>query len=104
MSSNSSVYVYVAVSMIAIIILSVCLIMNCNKEEYYGPNESYGDSGVDLFLPLHEETRDTCLCSGRKKLCSNREKMAESYLKGNTEFQDFAVNQQLNGGPHWKTH
>ena len=45
---------------------------------------------------------DLCLCAGSGKVCANKAKLLNSYLHGNTEYQNFAGIQKKLGGPFWK--
>jgi len=73
MSSNTAIYIYVAVSIIAVATLAGILI-KCNSESYIDTTHS----------------KDMCLCSMMgDKLCANRDDLKASYLKGNNEYQQF---------------
>lgn len=45
---------------------------------------------------------DLTLCAGSGKICANRVNLLNSYLDGNTEYQDLASIQKKLGGPFWK--
>lgn len=89
MSHDTAIYIYVIVSLIIITILAVFL--------YKSKNESYSHESKKNKI-----IRDKCICSGGgNKLCANRAELLASYLKGNTEYQDFSKNQKNVGGPFW---
>lgn len=86
MPSNTAIYVYIAVTIIIIGVLSGFL-YNCNKKS------------CQPYTP----PRDMCLCDGMGgKLCANRQELINSYDKGNTESQDLADIQKKAGGPFWR--
>ena len=99
MSNNTAIYLYVAVSIIAIGILSGFLI-DCNNKPC-SPYTYLADTAPYPDDPRH---RDLCLCSGTgRKLCANKQELLSSYEQGNNESQDFAANQKANGGARWRT-
>ena len=102
MGNNIAIYVYVALSIIAIGVLLGFLIHCENKScSSYIP----GMTGKQLRAYYNKPScgaRDMCLCSsGGRELCANRQKLLMTYEQGNTEYQDFAANQRAQGGPKW---
>lgn len=101
MPSNTAIYIYVVVSVIAIAALAGFLI-KCKNESFSLYDEESFHTPTTAFGVKHEDTRDLCLCTGGgTKLCANRDKLKASYLEGNTEFQDFGELQKKAGGAFW---
>lgn len=102
--SNTVLYIYVGVSIIAIGVL-IGFLIRCEGKTCspYTP----GMSGQELrsYYDYDDKTakRDICLCNpvGRK-LCANRQQLLMKYQEGKTEYQDLAVQQKAAGGPRWK--
>ena len=72
-----------------------CHLLKHNKKIHAKP---------DSHMHKHKKDNapDLCLCAGSGKVCANKEKLLNSYLHGNTEYQNFAGIQKKLGGPFWK--
>lgn len=87
MPSDTAIYVYVAVTVIIIGVLSGFL-YHCSKKS---------------CQPYTDTSRDMCLCNGMGgKMCANKYALEQSYNQGNNENQNFAQIQENAGGPFWK--
>ncbi len=78
---NLPMYMYIFVSLVAIVTLSI-LIIKCNKKSCSG----------------------FCMCKGpycRNQYDVDPDKEKKAYFDGQTEFQDFASIQNKQGGPKW---
>lgn len=99
MPNSTAIYIYVTVSIIAITILAGFLI-KCKNDSCSPYSSISHPSKGNSHDPKHE--RNLCLCSsGGTNLCANRDELKASYLKGNTEYQDFGKLQKELGGPYW---
>jgi len=97
MPNNTAIYLYIAVSLIAIGLLSGFLVNRNNNK-----CQSYSYLADSAPYPNDPHHRDMCLCSGGgKKLCANKQQLLASYEQGNTEYQDFSSKQTAIGGPYW---
>jgi len=97
MSDNTATCIYVLVSLVAIAILISCVLKNSNGSWSPYNNQAWDDcddcDGCD----------NICLCDGLGRgLCADRYALRDSYLKGNTEYQDLAAAQKAAGGPYWR--
>ena len=105
--------IFAIISSIAIVLL-ILYGINCDKEEPDNSDESHDSNGsYDSEAYNSKSYYDKqgnncgvtkCLCTGGGgKLCANKCVLVNSYLKGNTEYQDLAAVQKKVGGPFWKT-
>ena len=104
MTNNTAIYIYVALSIIAIGILIGSLV-NCENKKcsnYTSEGEWTGKRLRDYFYHKNNKIRNMCLCSsGCTPLCANRQELLKTYDEGNTEYQDFAGKQKHSGGAFW---
>ena len=85
---SAPIYLYVGISIIIIIVLTI-LLTSCE-------NKSCSPFIVDDYNVKQ------CMCSGSYPLKQINGTSRLSYNSGSTEYQQFANNQQANGGPSWK--
>lgn len=96
--------VYVGVSLLAIGVLTYLVISNDNQScspYVNGTGGLYRTAGSKN--PQKRVCATKCLCAGSGKICADSCKLTDSYLEGNTEYQNFAAIQKGAGGPFWKS-
>ena len=98
---NLSTYVYVILSIVVIVILSVLLYKSEKRTcSPYTPGWTGEELRAYYNTPNNTKDRSMCLCSsGAIPQCANKQILLSSYDEGNTEYQDFNITL---GPPQWK--
>lgn len=101
--SNTAIYIYVGVSIIAIGVL-IGVLIRCERKTCSPYTPGMTGKQLRAYFDNDDNTvRDMCLCSpDGRKLCANRQQLLMSYEEGNNEYQDLVAHQKATGGPRWK--